>query len=249
VEFEDRVTLATPEGLDVALVAAGIGSRAAACLFDTFCQTLLVIALLVVQAAFDEAAVAVATNVGLFVTIVGWFLLFEAFGSGKTPGKRLAGLRVVAADGGAAGFFACLVRNVVRLVDMLPGTYLVGMIAVYASARNQRLGDLAAGTLVVRDRSARRPGGEMAWAEVAAEPVPALPPETASWDVSAVTPEEVGAVRSFLDRRGQLEPGVRAGLALELARRLHPKVSGIPEQHGPEVFLEWIVTLKDLRGS
>lgn len=248
MEYEDRITLATPEGLDVALVAAGIGSRGAACLLDTLCQSLVVIALLVLQAAFSTVAVAVLTNIGLFVAILGWFLLFEAFGGGKTPGKRLAGLRVVAADGSSAGFLACLIRNVVRFIDLLPGTYLVGMIAVYASARNQRLGDLAAGTLVVRDRNARQPGGAMAWADAAAAASPALPPEAAAWDVSAVTPEEVAAVRSFLDRRIQLQPAVRAGLAMELARRLHPKVAGVPDAHGPEVFLEWIVVLKQARG-
>lgn len=248
MEFEDRITLSTPEGVDVAIVAAGIGSRAAACLFDTVCQAVAVIALLAVQAAIDEVVVTVLTTIALFVAILGWFLLFEAFGGGKTPGKRLAGLRVVTTDGSAAGFLACLIRNVVRFIDLMPGTYLVGMITVYATARNQRLGDLAAGTLVVRDRRARQPGGAMAWADAAAAPAPELPPETAAWDVSAVTPEEVAAVRSFLDRRQHLEPTVRSGLAFELARRLDPKVAGVPHEHGPEVFLEWIVVLKQARG-
>lgn len=248
MEYEDRITLATPEGLDVDLVVAGIGSRGAACLLDTLCQSLVVLALVVVQAAFSQAAVEVLTNIGLFVTILGWFLLFEAFGGGRTPGKRLAGLRVVAADGSAAGFFACLIRNVVRFIDLLPGTYLVGIIAVYATPRNQRLGDLGAGTLVVRDRHARQRGGAMAWADAAAAAPPVLPAEAASWDVSTITAEEVVAVRSFLDRRSQLDPSVRAGLALELARRLHPKVVGVPQNQGPEVFLEWIVVLKQARG-
>jgi uncharacterized RDD family membrane protein YckC len=89
-----------------------------------------------------------------FLLFVGYDVAFEVLASGRTPGKRLTGLRVVLENGGPVTFPASAVRNVLRLIDLLPGTYLVGIASILVSSRNQRLGDHAAGTLVVRDRKA-----------------------------------------------------------------------------------------------
>ena len=106
-----------------------------------------------------------------------------------------------------------------------------------ATSNNQRLGDLAAGTLVVRDTKL--------------EPVvtrrrtpPVSPERYASWDVTGIGEEEAGAVRSFLERRDQLRPGARRALAEQLAGRLRPLVAGAQRGLGDEAFLEHLAAAK-----
>ena len=112
--------------------------------------------------------------VGVFVLIIfllqwGYFTLFEAFDFGRTPGKRVARIRVIHQSGRGVNFVESLARNLVRFVDYLPGFYAVGVVSIFVSKRNQRLGDMVAGTLVVRDREARRAalGGQRARSQLA----------------------------------------------------------------------------------
>jgi hypothetical protein len=148
---------------------------------------------------------------------------------------------VVEADGSPVGFLTSAVRNVMRLVDVLPTAYLVGIVSILVSSRNQRLGDLAAGTLVVRDRlGSRRPR------RTGPAPVPAHA-DTGAWDVSGVTVEELVAVRRFLERRHELTPEARNSLGSELASALRPKVAGVPETVEGESFLERLAAAKQAR--
>ena len=150
VEYEDRLTIATPEGVDLDLVVAGLGSRFMAYVVDLALQLLAILALTFGTAALGEAGPAIFA-VGAFIVFFGYHVAFETLASGRTPGKMLTHLRVVRDDGTPEGFVASVVRNVVRLIDLLPAAYTVGVIAVLATERHQRLGDLAAGTIVVRD--------------------------------------------------------------------------------------------------
>jgi hypothetical protein len=131
-----------------------------------------------------------------------------------------------------------------RLIDILPTLYLVGIVSILATARNQRLGDLAAGTLVVRERLA---AGARRWRpeEVG---TPGRGPGWAVWDVSGVTRDEAIAVRRFLERRGELTPEARARLGDELATALRPRVPGVPEAMAGEAFLEQLAAAKQARG-
>lgn len=259
MDYEDRISIATPEGIDLDVTLAGLGSRFVAFLVDQFIQWAIVLA---VGIAIATGASAVDSDLegtagmvfgALFVLVLflsqfGYPVLFETMAAGRTPGKRVTGLRVVEIGGVPCGFRASVIRNLVRIVDALPGAYLVGMVAILASGRNQRLGDMAAGTLVViegtggRERTRRQP----TWMEpkTLAEPSP----ETATWDVSAVTAEELATVRRFLERRASLTPEARSRLAMELALRLRPKVVGpSPDMHPEELLLE-LAALKASRG-
>jgi uncharacterized RDD family membrane protein YckC len=133
--------------------------------------------------------VAGVSIVAIFAAFLAYDILFEIKASGRTLGKRWTGLRVVTLEGGPVDFRTSAVRNLLRLVDLLPFAYTTGMVTILATSRNQRLGDLAAGTLVVRERRAALP----------ATPIPALSDEAAeraaTWDVSALGAEEVSAVR------------------------------------------------------
>ena len=253
MEYEDRITIATPEGVDLELTLAGLGSRFAAALVDGFLQTALVAALALVLVGLDGFGTLDETGgigaaiffVASFLVWFGYDILFEVLASGRTPGKRWNGLRVVRTGGHPITFLPSAIRNILRLVDLLPAAYVVGCISVLVTKRNQRLGDLAAGTLVIRDRRDRR-----------AEP-PALPrrfaprppePETVSaWDVSAIAGDELVAVRSFLERRHDLEDAARHHLAWQLADALRPKVAGAPGDMSAERFLEHLAAAKEAR--
>jgi hypothetical protein len=119
--------------------------------------------------------------------------------------------------------------------------YLVGIIAILVSRRNQRLGDLAGGTLVVRERKALPPEPVRVYRVAEAHAAAAAP----AWDTSAIDDVELAAVRSFLARRHGLTDDARAQLARELAMRLRPKVGGGGiDADAPELFLERLVAAK-----
>jgi uncharacterized RDD family membrane protein YckC len=246
VTYDDRISIPTPEGVELELVLAGVGSRLVAAIVDQLIKMGLFLALFVIGGAvagdgaggFLFAVLVVAS----FLVFFGYDVAFEALASGRTPGKRAAGLRVVRLGGEPVGFLASAVRNLLRLVDSLPGIYAVGAVCILFSSRNQRLGDLAAGTLVVRERRA---------------PLPAFPAGAfdftvadryAAWDVSGITSFELVTVRRFLERRWQLDPAARGRLGWEIAERLRPKVPGAPPDLHPEQFLEALAAAKAARG-
>jgi uncharacterized RDD family membrane protein YckC len=239
----DRYTIATPEGLEVDLVLAGLGSRFIARLVDSLVQLGIIIALVIVQTQLPNGWPTAALIVMLFATIFVYDILFEVFGSGRTPGKRAARLRVVRTGGRPVGFAASLIRNVLRVVDFLPTMYLGGAIVIVASRHHQRLGDLAAGTFVVRERDPRAESA--GWSSWSRATVPLA--DVAGWDVSAVTPAEVAAMHAFIDRRLSLPPDTRARFAYELANRLGSKVSGIPAGVHPEYVIEGVLVAKEHR--
>ena len=247
--YEDRISVATPEGVTLEVTLAGVGSRFVAGVIDQVLRWSLLLALITLLAILGDGlgddglsgAGTVAIIVAIFFVQFGYDVLFEVLASGRTPGKRWTGLRVVKKGGTPIGFLASCLRNIMRIVDSLPGFYLVGILSVMFTANNQRLGDLAAGTIVVRERR-----------QSTALPPPAAsgpaPADSALYDVSAVSAEEVATVRRFLDRRAALTPEARDRLARDMAARLGPKVVGPPRQWEPEAFLEYLVAAKAARG-
>ena len=237
--FEDRLTIDTPEGVPLELTLAGVGSRFASALLDYLFQTIILVALALVLgygAGLGPGTSALSGALwalGFFVVFWGYDVGFEVLNSGRTPGKALNGLRVVRESGAPVTFATSAVRNVLRVVDILPGTYLVGTISILVTRRNQRLGDLAAGTLVLREARGLPP-------EVRISPSVQAP----AWDTSAIDPQELDAVATFLARRGELAVGARIEIAAELAGRLRPKVGGAIAGEGDEMFLERLVAAK-----
>jgi uncharacterized RDD family membrane protein YckC len=241
MEYEDRVRISTPEGVDVELTLAGIGSRFIAAILDLIVQgaVLLAAALALGVLGGTGTGLAVAIfSILFFLVFFAYDVLFEVRSRGRTLGKRWTGLRVVRTGGRPVTFVPSCVRNVMRLVDFLPSFYAIGMLSIFATSHNQRLGDLAAGTLIVRERS-----GGIRHRSAPAEAALA-PGSEEGWDVSAVSARDVGTVRQFLDRRAGLDAGARAALASDLERRLRPLVAGAPERLEPEEFLERLAAAK-----
>lgn len=246
MHLDDRLTIATPEGVEIELVLAGLGSRFVARLLDTVIQFAAIIALTAASWALSGRelggwAVAVATTGG-FLVLFGYDIAFELLDRGRTPGKRAAGIRVVGRDGGPIGFVTSAIRNLMRIVDFLPVAYLVGAVSIVATHPGRRLGDLAAGTVVMRARIGAR----------SSQPLPAarltVPVEQiAAWDVSAVDADEMRLIGHFLDRRLALPWPIRTHFAVELVNRIWPKVPGLPAGAHPEYILEGVVVAKQSR--
>jgi uncharacterized RDD family membrane protein YckC len=241
---QETLRIATPEGVSLELPLAGLGSRFVAVLVDTLLQgvvlALLIAALVVADAGGFAAGAVVAVTV--FALLFVYPVAFELRAGGRTPGKRWSNLRVICDDGSPLTFRSSALRNVLRLVDILPGLYLVGAVAIFASRSNQRLGDLAAGTLVVREPRAG------ALAAPAADPVEAAEQgELPAWDVSGLRDAELAALRRFLERRSALDAVPRNLLARDLADRLRPSVGDVGADLPPERFLELVAALRRIR--
>ena len=262
MEYEDRLTITTPEGVELELQLAGLGSRFIAQALDLLIKLTAIVLISVALSVAGLTGVAIIIP-SILLILYAYDVVFETFANGRTPGKRVAKLRVVRVGGEPVDFMSSAIRNVLRLVDGIPTSYIPGIISILSTRRNQRLGDLAAGTIVIHEEPVSlprqpRPGAAQAgWAPP--QPAPAAgwgppsggwepPPPGPVWDVSAVGAEELAAVRAFLDRRWTLEGPARMQLALQLADALWPKVGGAPTGLPPEAFLEQLAQQKSYRG-
>jgi uncharacterized RDD family membrane protein YckC len=240
VQLDDRITIATPEGVAIEMVLAGLGSRFLARLLDSVIQLLIIIALAVLLGVTGSSGIGIAVFVIMvFLVVFAYDVVLETLNNGRTVGKMAAGIRVAGLMGEPVRFVTSSVRNIARIADFLPVFYLVGTISIVATQHDQRLGDLAAGTVVVRDRF---PG----LAQLPA-PITVTPAAVATWDVSAIRPDEVQAIRQFLDRRLSLRWPARSYFALDLVNRVGPRVVGVPPNSHPEFVLEGIVVAKQSR--
>jgi len=248
VQYEERTRIATPEGVELELVLAGLASRFMAEIVDATLILLIVGATVAAAALAGGTVGLVIVSVavgGLLMISVVYHVAFEVLAAGRTPGKRVNALRVVMDGGEPIGLRASAVRNLVRLLEGPPLLYVPAIVSILATRRNQRLGDLAADTLVIREprgprrrRRGRTPAGPAALASGL---------RLAEWDVSAITQEELAAVRSFLARRESFAPAARRGLARDLAARLGAKVAGPPPGLPAETLLEGIAAAKSAR--
>jgi uncharacterized RDD family membrane protein YckC len=245
VQYEDRITIPTPEGVSLELTLAGLGSRAVAGAVDLVLKGMLVgMLLIVLLGAFGDVGALMALP-AIALVMLFYDVAFEVLADGRTPGKRGSGLRVVRSSGRRVDFMASMIRNLVRLVDGFPFGFLPTMVCILVTRRNQRPGDLAADTVVIRDRRAiddQIPGP--ARPEPVGDPFGIGP----RWDVSAVGADDVATVRAFLERRSQLGPEARARLARQLDGALRPLVGGADERD-PERFLEILYDAKRMSGT
>jgi len=227
--------IATPEGVELELTLAGLGSRFIAAFVDHLIKLLVIIALALVLLGFGDVGYAVFIP----AAALAWFaydILFEVLSHGRTPGKRWNGLRVVRIGGAPVDVRASAIRNILRIVDEWLLSFIPGIVSILVTQRNQRVGDLAASTVVVRDR--RVPVAKQG------APRAAAPAWTPDWDVSGVTLEDLATVREFLQRRSSLAPPARARLAVQLANGLWPRVGGASSEMDPERFLEGVAAAK-----
>jgi uncharacterized RDD family membrane protein YckC len=263
----DQLNIETPELVAIEMPVAGIGSRFAALLVDYAIWLAAIVGLGILVALIDPslyrfsvlgAKWATAIEVLLpFLLFWGYFTLFEAFWDGRTPGKRVAKIRVIQRSGRGIGLFESMTRNLLRLVDQFPGIYVVGVISILVTREHQRLGDLAAGTLVIHDRqnsgdlspvSSGRTftAGMFNQPAAPARRVPTL--DGAAAGLHRLGPADLEVLEGFFARRLDFSVEIRAVLAQKVADGIHAK-SGLeaPPGMSTETFLEEVAgQLRDL---
>jgi uncharacterized RDD family membrane protein YckC len=272
-ETPDQLTIETPEQVAIRFPIAGIGSRFLAVLTDTIVQILVYLVLfflifLVISSApesfqaiarADEEWFIAAIILFYFLLYWGYYTLFEAFWNGQTPGKKLCKLRVIRDSGRQITLFESMTRNLIRVVDALPSFYAVGIVTMLCNRRNKRLGDFAAGTLVVHERApepalwsgtASRTITAGAFTPVAVPPAPMVDPNAVDLPADAVarlTADDLNVIDHFFARAIDIDIPRRRALAERLAQQMTAKM-GIPMPDGvtPERVLESIARI--LRG-
>jgi uncharacterized RDD family membrane protein YckC len=244
VTAPDQLSIETPEQVALEFPLAGVGSRFLAVAVDTLLQVAVGLVILLIAlgvfAALRAAGVWVAAFVIIagFLVFYGYFAAFEAFWHGQTPGKRLVGLRVLSVSGRPIRFDEALLRNLLRVVDQLPGVYAVGIVAMLASTRSQRLGDLAAGTVVVHEKALTAPVLTVA------------EPRVPSWTGAAgLSDAELLLVETFLQRRGELDLAVREDRARAIADRLRARLGPSAPDLEPEALIEALHARARTRGA
>ncbi len=263
----DQLNIDTPELVEIEMPLAGIGSRFIALLVDMLIWLAGFIVLSMLLAIFLKPGSLAFTGISeqwgiafvifiIFLLFWGYFTLFEAFWNGRTPGKRVARIRVIQRSGRAIGLIESMTRNLIRYIDMQPFPfYAVGVIAIFATRQHQRLGDLAAGTLVVRDRALEEPawgdsGARTITAQSFAPSAPAPEPHLAfSLPVNCIaklSSTDLEVMEGFFARRLDMSLPTRHALAERIAQAIHAK-SGLEQPAGAsvETFLE--VTARQLR--
>lgn len=213
--LDTRYQIETPEGIDLPLRPAGLLPRVLAFAFDLGARGLLMGILLVPLALLGNIGIGLGS---LLLFLVSWWymVLFEVLNQGCSPGKQVMGLRVVQDDGTPIGWSASLIRNLLRFVDMLPFGYFLGAISCLQHPNFKRLGDLAAGTLVVyRELPLARP-------KVPQAPALRLP--------FALELSEQRAILNFAERQGELSAERVLELASVLATPLQVSPARAVEQ-------------------
>jgi uncharacterized RDD family membrane protein YckC len=248
IETEETLIIETPERVPLEFALASIGNRFLAVAIDHFIQylSILIIAWFLLALAGMSAGEVVdapdklfgempkwtvaITILALFLIFAGYFIFFEWLWNGQTPGKKLLKLRVIREDGRPITLWEAIARNLLRIGDAVPGfivpVYSIGLITIFLSNRDQRLGDIFAGTVVIRERAGEAP----TFAETFSNPVS----DTAfsrvqkriefQADLERVTDAEIEVVESFLRRRWDLSDKQRIWMAWRIALPLMYKL-------------------------
>jgi uncharacterized RDD family membrane protein YckC/uncharacterized membrane protein SpoIIM required for sporulation len=233
-DLRQHLEVETPEHVTLDLEIAGVGSRVLAALIDGTIVTAIMVAGVLLAAVLGSfgllpssavgRAWAAALTVGLgFALGNGYFILFEGLRGGQTPGKRMVGIRVVRDTGHPVTLGAAAARNLLRVADFLPPPYLAGLALIAFHPRGKRLGDLVAGTVVVRDRPAP------------ATHATAAPPPPVLTSGAPIDDDRFRLLARFAGRAADLPPAARERIAATLAGRFADRSS--PPGLGAAEFL------------
>ncbi len=228
------VSVETPELVVLSYTVAGVGSRAVAAIIDYFIgfAALFTLGLLLAilgaarrgfgfTAQSSDVWVLAFFVIGQFVVLWGYYVLFEGLADGQTPGKRVMRLRVVLDGGYSVTFAASAVRNLVRIVDMQPVfTYGVGIASILFNKSGKRLGDIVAGTIVVREELVKRPAVVASRRQA---PAPVATPVLHT----ALADAEYDVLDRYAQRRSELDPTRRNAIAEQLAARFAAALVGV----------------------
>ncbi|MBP7863202.1 RDD family protein [bacterium] len=242
-------SISTPENVDLHLELAGLGNRILAALIDQIIQALtmlaFVIVMLLICLGIDKMGLPTETKskvfvyIGMFAIFVifiihtGYSILFEGLWQGQTPGKRLTHIRVVEANGQPISWPSVFIRNLVRMIDT--GLAFIGLLIMLIDRHERRLGDMAAGTIVIRERTQ-----DISLDKIDLE---TSPKADQLLDIGRLSPQDYDLLLQFLRRRKKLAVEYRPKLAVQLETYLRDKLdrkmqSDETMKAKPEEFLE-----------
>jgi len=259
------VLIETPENVELEFELAGIGTRFGAAFLDSIFFLLMLIgfwlAYLLVMLLLGISSLTwlvkiivyvgtlgiVATWAGILLVWIGYFVWFETRWNGMTPGKRIMALRVVNERGYPVTSLAVLLRNVLRIVDFLPGFYALGLLSIFVNGNYQRLGDMVGGTIVVKQRAydrARSLDNLLRAARITPEHLDKSALELVRRDAGLLAPDEYLAVKHFTERRRSLDWNAQQISAMKLAVPLMQRLNIVPPAGVSSVnyadFLEYL---------
>lgn len=226
----------TPEFVTLQFKLAGLGSRAAAIIIDLLIITIVNILLGVIayftMNSLEELILTmdVAMPIAIVVVIIfifywGYFLIFEYFNGGKTIGKKIVGIRVIQDNGHSITLLSSIIRNLMRIIDMLPIGYFIGIVMIFFHSKHQRFGDIVAGTIVVHEREGRQNSlikkveKTLASRSLSKESFHIEP-----WQLRALGKKEWELVKTYSYRLEQISPDVKNKLTRQVASIIFPKI-------------------------
>lgn len=244
IETEETLIIETPERVQLAFALASIGNRFLAVLIDHSIQALVIlfisgIANIILEGYGINSLRGVSADapeiakwayalliIATFLIFTAYFIFFEWFWNGQTPGKRWLKLRVIREDGRPITFWEALARNLLRLFDIFPGLYSIGLITVFLSNRDQRLGDFFAGTVVVRERTDEAPTFAETFSNPTSDAAFRRVQQRTDFkaDLASIKETEIEVVESFLRRRWDLTERQRIWMAWRVALPLMYKI-------------------------
>ncbi len=241
MDSRDKLTIDTPEQVALEFPLAGIGSRFLALVFDILVQfivyvVLFLLSLWLLGGLWRSWAPAWNWSTALLILVLfciywGYYAFFETVWKGQTPGKRYAQIRVIKEDGRPVTVFEAIARNLVRIIDNLPGMYAVGVITMFLNRKNKRLGDFVAGTVVIHERKEEEP----LWNLPQNAQVPV-------YRASELKLQEIELIETFLARRLDLTAEVRRATAERIATRIAERLNVQDQPRSDnEDFLEAVV--------
>jgi len=229
---DETLIIETPERVPLEFALASIGNRFLACAVDHLIQIVLLLTIVIAGSLagnFDLFGsgwtsapqwMQAALIILVFLLQFGYFALFEWRWRGQTPGKRLLKLRAIREDGRPLTFWEASARNLLRLFDMFPPPfYSIGLVSVFVSRTDQRIGDLFAGTVVVRERAEQAPTFEEVFNAPVSDPAlrHAFKPVQFTGDVRLLNEREIEVVETLLRRRWDLSDRTREWMAWRVA--------------------------------
>jgi uncharacterized RDD family membrane protein YckC len=250
MRFFNRILLSTPESVELEFLLAGIGNRTYALLVDYSILMAVFTAFWILSTVFGLGLFSVLEQQGgnyswaslwiwaIFILLNfllwnGYFILFETIWQGQTPGKRFAKIRVIRDDGRPIGLVQATLRSLLRSID---DTLFIGMFFILFGKREKRLGDWAAGTIVIQEEAGDRKA-TLTLSEKGTQLATQLP-ELAN--LSQLIPDDYAVVREYLLRRGKMATKARSDKSMELARQLRILMSmeTVPPNTTSDDFLE-----------
>lgn len=232
---QDQIQIKTPEFVSLQFKLAGLGSRAAAMIIDQIILTVVNIVLIIALVFLSESDILLFIGnswgwilaiwmIALFTVNFGYFFVSEYFFSGKTIGKNILGIRVIQENGHSITILSAIIRNLLRVIDMLPMSYFLGIILIFFNSKHKRLGDMAAGTIVVHEQKMKRQKKTSLEQEIERR---GLNAESLSLDnlaMNSLGAKEYNLLKTYSFKFMELRDVPRNQLTREMAAILFPKV-------------------------